>query len=80
MNKTYFYKIYSYRKNFEYNQSEGKYINLDFKYLYDLSKFDMRIRYFIVTMALDIEHGLKRRLIYEVTNNRKEGNGNQYYA
>ena len=76
MHSTYFYKIYSYRKNFEYNKKEDKYVNLDFRYLYDLSKLDMKIRYYIVAMALDIEHGLKRRLIYEVANNKKEGNGN----
>ena len=74
---TYFYKIYSYRKNFNYNDNIKEYENLEFKYLYDLSKFDMSLRYFILQMALDIEHGLKRSLISEVGCNPNEINNNE---
>ena len=69
---TYFYKIYSYRKNFNYNSKTNEYINLDFKCLYDLSKFDAKIRYKILNFSLDVEHGLKTRLIKEISKNKKE--------
>lgn len=71
---TYFYKIYSYRKNFNYNNNTKKYVDLEFKYLYDLSKFDMLLRYCIIQMALDVEHGLKRSLIAQVSCNPNERN------
>jgi len=74
-NNTYYFKIKAYSKNFEkYNDgiNKGKYVNLEFAYLKDLSTLDMYIRKFIIKMSLDIEHFLKVKLIKDFTNNDKE--------
>ena len=76
----YFYKLYSYRKNFntkiDSNDSTNRvYIGLDFSMLVDLSKFDRELRYAILELSLDVEHGLKRKLVSEITRNPKEQNG-----
>lgn len=75
----YFYKLYSYRKNFntqvDPNDSKNRvYIGLDFSMLVDLSRFDRDIRYAILELSLDVEHGLKRKLVREITHNPKEQN------
>lgn len=71
----YYFKLKSYAKNYEQYQKpelRGKYINLDFAYLVELSKLDMHFRKLIVKMCLDIEHFLKVRLMYDISNNPKE--------
>ena len=48
-------RIASYRKNYEKNQAgenKGKYQNLDFAYLVDLSAIDMHLRYLILKMQV----------------------------
>lgn len=75
----YFYKLYSYRKNFntmiDPNDSNSRiYIGLDFCMLVELSKFDRELRYAILELSLDVEHGLKRKLISDITRNPKEQN------
>ena len=65
-------RIASYRKNYEKNQAgenKGKYQNLDFAYLVDLSAIDMHLRYLILKMAVDIEHSLKVRLLKSIEEN-----------
>lgn len=69
MHNNYFLKLYSYRKNYrkyENGENAGKYINLDFGYLKELSTIDMHLRYIIVEMCLDIEHAIKVKLLNEV--------------
>ena len=71
----YYYKFKSYARNYDqYRQGpkKGKYVNLDFAYLVEISRYDMYLRRAIVTMCLDIEHHLKTRLIYDVTINPEE--------
>ena len=71
----YYFKLKSYAKNYEQYQKpelRGKYINLDFAYLVELSKLDVHFRKLIVKMCLDIEHFLKVRLMYDISNNPKE--------
>lgn len=56
----------SYRKNFlkhTEGANKGKYINLDFSYLLELSVIDMHLRHLITKMCLDIEHDLKVKLL-----------------
>lgn len=52
--------------------SGGKYINLEFAYLVELSKIDMYFRRLILKMTLDIEHFLKAQLIRDFQDNDSE--------
>lgn len=61
----------AYRKNYQkYNNgiNNGKYINLDFSYLQELSTLDMHFRFIISKMCLDIEHDLKVHILKDIEN------------
>lgn len=71
----YYFKIKSFAKNYEnYTSGEnvGKYINLEFAYLQELSTIDMYFRKFINKITLDIEHFLKTQLLKDFANNDEE--------
>ncbi len=57
-------RIASYRKN--YQKYNGKYCNLDFKYLVELSTLDMYFRNLIMKMTINIEHCLKVRFVRDI--------------
>lgn len=62
----------SYRKNYDkYTSGEhaGKYINLDFAYLAELSALDMHLRSYILPMCIDIEHAMKVKIISSIEKN-----------
>lgn len=71
-----YFKLVSYRKNFpkyENGENNGKYIDLDFKMLMDLSIVDMRIRKTMLSIVLDLEHYTKVKLLSKIENTSKDG-------
>ena len=73
----YYHKLKAYSNNYSTYQKEthpqyGKFCDLDFEYLVELSVIDMYLRRIIIEMSLDIEHFLKVQLINDITNNPKE--------
>lgn len=71
-----YFKLVSYRKNFfkyESGENIGKYIDLDFKMLIDLSIVDMRIRKTMLSIVLDLEHYAKVKLLSRIENSSKDG-------
>ena len=61
----------AYRQNYsKYTRgvNTGKYINLDFTYLQEMSIVDMHFRFLINRMCLDIEQALKVKLVKDVSN------------
>lgn len=65
----------SYRNNFEVNQRgarAGKYIDLDFAYLAELSSIDRHLRTIILNMCMDIEHSIKTSFVTAIENNQAE--------
>lgn len=63
-------RIASYRKN--YQKHNGKYCDLDFKYLVELSTLDMHLRNLIMKMTISIEHCLKVKLIRDIEMDPRE--------
>ena len=62
-----YYNVLSYEGNFERYYINGvfvdRYIDLDFAYLKDMSIIDLRVRFLLLDMILDIEHYLKLRIL-----------------
>lgn len=61
-----YYNVTAYKNNFvkyQLGENIGKYIDLDFAYLKDLSIIDYRVRQILFKMIIDIEHYLKIRIL-----------------
>ncbi len=61
----------SYRINYAKNK-DGKYVNLDYAYLVELSKIDMYLRSYLLKMSVDFEHALKVNLLAKIEANDNE--------
>ncbi len=75
-NNNNYFRITAYRKNYDKfpaGENKGKYRDLDFGYLKELSTIDMHLRYMILKMCLDIEHCLKLDLLRKAENNNDDG-------
>lgn len=70
-NDTYFFKIKAYAKNYDKNK-EGKYTNLDFGYLKELSLLDVQLRNLVLFLCLHLEHYLKVEINKHLCQNEKE--------
>lgn len=64
--RSFFFKLKAFAKDFEKYSckpgEKGRYINLDFGHLVELSKLDKTLRSLVLDLALDIEHYLKVRI------------------
>lgn len=61
-NNNYFFKVKAYAKNYDkYTRGEktGKYLNLEFAYLKELSVLDYHIRKTVMSVCFNIEHSIK---------------------
>jgi len=71
----YYFKLKAFAKNYEKyatGEDAGKYVDVDFAYLQELSTLDMYLRKFIIKISLDIEHFLKVKLLNDVAVNPYE--------
>lgn len=73
--KAYLTNINNYLRTFAYCQNyqkhtkgpdKGKYIDLDFAYLQELSTIDMHFRFIVSKMCLDIEHAMKVNILADI--------------
>ena len=69
--RNYFFKVKAFAKNYA-KDANGKYIDLDFAYLQELSILDALLRKQILAIALDVEHFLKVGLMAEISQNDAE--------
>lgn len=71
MNKTYYFKLKSYIKNYR-RSNNGKFSNLEFAYLVELSVLDAHFRSKVLDLCLSIEHQLKTMIMRSITENEQE--------
>lgn len=65
------YKLMTYGDNFP-KDANHRYQNLDFAYLTDLAAVDLQLRDYLLSLALDVEHGVKVMLINYLANDTSE--------
>ncbi|NDJ28055.1 MULTISPECIES: Abi family protein [unclassified Campylobacter] len=70
--RTYYFKLKSYAKI--YNKDNlGRYVDLEFAYMYEISKIDVALRSFILDVALAIEHLAKTLLLNDFNQSNEDG-------
>jgi abortive infection bacteriophage resistance protein len=71
-----YFRLRSYRTGFirrEGGTRDGQFVNLDFAMLRDLAIIDMRLRYVLLQLALDVEHFAKVRLLRCIEEQHEDG-------
>lgn len=73
----YYFKLKAFEKNYSTytnpkHEKFGKYCDLEFAYLQELSTLDMYLREVVLALSLDVEHYLKVRLLKDISANDKE--------
>lgn len=70
----YYFKVKAFEKNYTccVGENAGKYFDLEFAYLQELSTLDMYLREMVMAITLDIEHYLKLQLLKDISSNEKE--------
>ncbi|MDC0751893.1 Abi family protein [Enterococcus innesii] len=68
---SYYYKLTCFRKNFKKN-AKGRYTNVDFATLYDLSVIDENLRKILFKLCVDVEHTLKTQILYDISRDVNE--------
>lgn len=68
---TYFFKLKAYAKN--YKKANGLYQNLEFAYLYEISKIDMYFRRMMLNISMNIEHALKVKILRDFESLKNDG-------
>ncbi|MCZ3622317.1 Abi family protein [Lactobacillus mulieris] len=71
LDRNYYFNFASYRKLF-HKDANGKYIDLDFAFLQDLSAFDIQLREFLLDLTLDVERFAKGTINSVVSKNPLE--------
>lgn len=75
-NNTYYFKLKAYGKLYDkYNSGDnkGQYLNLEFAYLRDLATVDSLLRKKILSIAIDVEHYLKVKLLQDFNKSNEDG-------
>ena len=75
-NNTYYFKLKAYQKLYDtYNSGDnrGQYLNLEFAYLRDLATIDSLLRKKILSIAIDVEHYLKVKLLQDFNKSDEDG-------
>lgn len=62
--QNYYYKLSRYKYNFP--EHNGTY-DVDFAYLIDFFEIDTTLRYYLLSLALDVEHAIKSTLLHDIT-------------
>lgn len=72
----YYFKLTSYRKNYEKcreGKNAGRYLFLDFAYLKDLAIIDMRFRKLALALSIDLEHYVKHKILRKAEEAGEDG-------
>ena len=75
-NNTYYFKLKAYEKlynKYTTGDNAGQYVNLEFAYLRDLATIDSLLRKKILSIAIDVEHYLKVKLLKDFSNSPEDG-------